>query len=865
VYGARASNGVIIVTTKKGKQGPAKVSYDFYYGNQNPGNGYSNLLDPQENANLIWLALKNSGQPTSNGQYGSGATPVLPDYILAGTKSGVMNGDPAADPALYDLSQAKLADPSYTPYLIVPAAKQGTNWFKAMTRNAPIMNHNLTVSGGSDRNKYLFGLSYFNQDAILINSFYKRYTARANTEFNIKKVIRIGENLQLTASETNGPPNGNNFESSLLTLAYQEQPIIPVYNLGGDFGGSKGANLGSFRNPIALSERQKNNRTTNFYLFGNMYAEVDFLKHFTARSSFGGGNYTGNTYSYPYIEYENSENTRNITYSEGYAKSTEWTWTNLLTYKNNIGLHDLSVLVGSEAINSSGRSMSGSRSDYFTYTNLNYIVLNSGAGTQLVNGSPFTPASLYSLFGKLDYAYNSRYLASFTLRRDGSSRFGKDNRYAIFPSVSLGWRISEENFMRNITWINDLKIRGSYGKMGNQRIPPANQFTQFGSSQGTSFYDITGSNSSSQSGFFLSFIGNSAGKWETNETTNIGFDATLFGGNTEVVLDVYNKKTNDLLYPVEQPATAGGTASGNPPFFNVGSMKNRGLDLAITQRGYIGGHRGVKFDATLNLTTYKNEITSIAEGVEYFDYNSPLNEANRVGGAFTRNAVGHPINSYFGYKIIGFFQDDNDVTKSPSQTDAKAGRFKYLDANGDGAITPDDRVFFGDPNPDLTYGLNLNFSYSGFDLTMYFYGVAGAQCMNYTRWWTDFYPAFQGGKSKTALYDSWTPTHTNAKVAIQENSGNFSTNNTVNSYLLENSSFFRMKNLQVGYSLPASLISRFKIEKFRIYLQATNLFTITKYTGLDPEIPSYDDRAAGIDIGSYPTVRQMLVGVNVNF
>ncbi|HTQ27782.1 MAG TPA: SusC/RagA family TonB-linked outer membrane protein, partial [Puia sp.] len=638
VYGARASNGVIIVTTKKGKQGPAKVSYDFYYGNQNPGNGYSNLLDPQENANLIWLALKNSGQPTSNGQYGSGATPVLPDYILAGTKSGVMNGDPAADPALYDLSQAKLADPSYTPYLIVPAAKQGTNWFKAMTRNAPIMNHNLTVSGGSDRNKYLFGLSYFNQDAILINSFYKRYTARANTEFNIKKVIRIGENLQLTASETNGPPNGNNFESSLLTLAYQEQPIIPVYNLGGDFGGSKGANLGSFRNPIALSERQKNNRTTNFYLFGNMYAEVDFLKHFTARSSFGGGNYTGNTYSYPYIEYENSENTRNITYSEGYAKSTEWTWTNLLTYKNNIGLHDLSVLVGSEAINSSGRSMSGSRSDYFTYTNLNYIVLNSGAGTQLVNGSPFTPASLYSLFGKLDYAYNSRYLASFTLRRDGSSRFGNDNRYAIFPSVSLGWRISEENFMRNITWINDLKIRGSYGKMGNQRIPPANQFTQFGSSQGTSFYDITGSNSSSQSGFFLSFIGNSAGKWETNETTNIGFDATLFGGNTEVVLDVYNKKTNDLLYPVEQPATAGGTASGNPPFFNVGSMKNRGLDLAITQRGYIGGHRGVKFDATLNLTTYKNEITSIAEGVEYFDYNSPLNEANRVGGAFTRNA-----------------------------------------------------------------------------------------------------------------------------------------------------------------------------------------------------------------------------------
>jgi TonB-linked SusC/RagA family outer membrane protein len=865
IYGARASNGVIIVTTKKGKQGPAKVTYDFYYGTQKPGKGYEDkLLDPQGNADLVWLALKNSNLATQNGQYGSGATPVLPDYLLGGTQSGLHEGDAAANPALYDFSSAKLADPNYTPYLIVRANKQGTNWFKEITRNAPITNHNLTVGGGNDRNRYFFAFNYFSQDAILINSFYKRYTLRANNEFNIKNTIRIGENLMAFALNADAPPNGNNYESSLMTLAYQEQPIIPVHNINGEWAGGKGANLGSFRNPVALSDRQKNNRAQALILFGNVYAEVDILKHFTAKTSLGGAYNYYNSFQYPYIEYENAENTRLITYTENNGKNTSWIWTNQLTYKNTFGRHAITALAGVESIKNEGRASLASRADFFTYDNLNFITLGSGAGTQTVGGGPTVSSSLYSLFGKVDYIYNDKYLFSALLRRDGSSRFGAEKRFGYFPAFSAGWRVSEEEFMKNMPWISDLKLRGSWGRMGNERIPADNQFTQFAASGGSAFYDITGSNNSAAQAFYLSFIGNSVGKWEVNTTWNAGFDASLFKGNTEVVFDFYQKKTSDLLFPVEQPGTGGGTGSGNPPYFNVAKMKNWGIDLLISQRGYIGGPRGVKIEATATFTTYKNQITSISDGVDYFDYNSPLNEANRVGASFTRNAVGHPINSYYGYKIAGLFQSDDEATKS-NQADAKIGRFKYLDANGDGQITPDDRVYFGDPNPKYSYGLNLKGEYKGFDLTMYFYGLGGRENVNYVRWWTDFYSAFQGGKSKTALYDSWTPQHTNAKVAIQENTGNFSTNNTFNSYLVEKSAYFRMKNLEVGYTISPSLTNKIKIDKLRVYLQATNLFTVTKYSGLDPEVPSYDDRAAGIDVGSYPTVRQYLVGVNVNF
>ena len=263
--------------------------------------------------------------------------------------------------------------------------------------------------------------------------------------------------------------------------------------------------------------------------------------------------------TYPSIEYENSENTVSTPYSESFGKGYEWTWTNQLNYKNTFGVHKVEVLAGTEAIKDNGRGISGTRNGFYSYTNLSYINFNTANSTNSLSGGPETIATLFSLFGKVDYSYNDKYLASFTIRRDGSSRFGATNRYGIFPAGSVGWRISKEDFMKDVSWITDLKLRGSYGSLGNQRISPNNQFTLFSTGPGASSYDINGTNTSVVPGFYASFVGNAAGKWETNTTADAGFDATLFKGKTQITFDWYQKKTKDLLFPVEQPAVAGGT------------------------------------------------------------------------------------------------------------------------------------------------------------------------------------------------------------------------------------------------------------------------------------------------------------------
>lgn len=873
IYGSRASNGVIIVTTKRGRSGRARVSYSGYYGVGLPGDGYSKkLLNPQEQADLLWLATKNSngGTPTSV-QYGNGATPVLPDYIFAGNAvnyGGLMEGDPRVNPDLYDLNYANLGDASYTPYLIVRANKQGTNWWDQVTQTAPITDHNINVSGGTaDKSRYMFSLNYFNQDGIVVENFFRRYTARLNTEFSIGRNIRIGENLQLLFTDANAADN--NTEASTIALSRDILSIIPVYTIKpGDFAGTKGNGLGTADNPLAVRDRNKHNRNQNFGILGNVYAEVDFLKHFTARTSFGGGYTNFNSRAYPFIEYEGAENNRNPRMTSVFRRSRSWTWTNQVSYKQSFGDHDIAALAGIEAVEDLSEDLTGSRDNYFVFNNYDYITQNTGTSNQLASGGLGQSAALFSIFGKVDYAFKNKYLASLTLRRDGSSRFGSQKRFAYFPAGSLGWRISEESFLRDVKWLNDLKIRGSYGTMGNQRINPANQYTAINPSNGSANYDINGTSISTVPGLYLSFIGNQLGGWETNETFNIGFDATLFNGNTDISFDWYQKKTKDLLFAPEQLATGGGAAAGNPPFVNIASMKNTGVDLSVTQRAWFGAKgSGVRFEGTLTFTTYKNEITKIADGVDFFDYNSPLNEQNRISGVFTRNAVGHPMNSFFGYKVLGIFQTADEVAKAPAQTDKAPGRLRYQDTNGDGSITPEDRVFYGNPNPKFTYGLNLAFSYKGFDLTAFVYGVQGRDVINYSKFGLDFYQSSLGNKLKSALYESWLPdgSRPNAKIPMQELTSTFSSNANPTSYYMENGSYLRLRNLTLGYTIPASITNKVRIDRARFYVQAVNLFTITKYSGLDPEVPSTDDRAAFIDASTYPAVKQFLFGVNINF
>lgn len=886
VYGVRGSNGVVIITTKKAKRRGTSVNYNMYYGVQSPGKGFD-MLNAQEEAELYFLARRNSGQPTTGSVFGNGANPVLPDYIYytGAPNNGVpiMNGNPNVNPALYHVDYARLGD-NYTPYIIVPTSKNGTNWYDVATRSAPIQNHNIALATSNENSRALLSLDYFNQQAITEYQFYKRYTARLNTEFSfLQNAVRVGENIQAFYSSQNVPfnrnPNDagaqdqdNGREASAIAQTFRPSAIIPVYTIReGDFAGTAGGSgfgtWGNAKNPLAGLYRNRNNRTNMTNIFGNIYAEVDFARHFTARTSFGGSLNSSTEFRYPFIEYEHVENTANTTYNENFIRNDSWIWTNQLTFRRAFGEHDVMAIVGTEAQHGGGRQIITGSQGFFIYSYQPFINPGNGGVQNLSDSRAFTPVRTQSYFAKADYSFKKKYLLSATVRRDGSSKFLGDLRWGTFPAFSLGWRISDEVFMQPTrNWLNDLKIRGSWGKMGNEAAATAqNAFTTFGSNRQSSWYDISGSQNAPLDGFTLTLLGNIFGQWEENVTTNIGFDATLFNNTTEVVFDWYQKKTDKLLF---NPEVEGIRGSQRPAFQNVAGMKNSGIDVMITHRRNIG--RALRFNSTLTFTTYKNEITSIGPGLTFFDFNSPANEANRIGGNATRNYVGSALNTFYGYKVIGLFQSAADVTGSPTQAGAGPGRFKYADVNGDRIIDAGDRTIIGDPNPSFTYGLNLGLEYKDFDFTAFFYGVAGRDAFNTVRWWTDFSSGFPGGRSKRALYDSWLPdgSRPNAGTPIQETTtvqSGFSTSGVINSYYVEDASYFRLRNLQIGYTLPGTLSNKARISKARIYIQGTNLFTITKYTGLDPEVVVNDDRAAGIDVGAYPLVRQFLVGVNVTF
>ncbi|MBY0481828.1 MAG: TonB-dependent receptor [Chitinophagaceae bacterium] len=847
IYGVRGSNGVIVVTTKRGKSGKAAVTYDAYIGTQRPPGGNPfNLLSTQGMADLTWLAFKNSGQATVHPQYGSGSNPVIPDYLLNGSNSGIIGSISAGDLAKYNVT-----DFDKGIYQITAANKTGTDWFHEIFKPAGIQSHTITASGGNEKSTYLFSLNYFNQEGTLIGTYLKRYSARVNTTFNIKNNIRVGENLYIY--NVNNPKITNQSEGNAISMSYREQPIIPVYDVNGGWAGTAAKGLGNAQNPVANQARTYDNKGNTWNILGNAFAEIDFLKHFTFKTTFGGTQSNFYNYNYGYRSYENAENNGSNSFSENAGYDKSWSWINTLRYANVFAeKHALTALVGEEAQDNYGRGVGGTSLGYFT-DNVNYRTLSAGS-SGFTNYSYAYRNSLYSLFGKADYAYNDKYLLSVTVRRDGSSVFGSENRYGIFPAYAAGWRISRENFMRSVSWINDLKLRASWGKLGNKaNVDPSNAFSQFGGAPGSSYYDINGTSTSSVQGFNATVIGNPKTGWEENLLTNFGLDAVLFKNKLDFSVEYYQKKINGLLFrdPVGIIAT-GGAAS---PFVNLGNIENKGVDANLTYHG--NPSKDLKYDVGLIFTSYKTNVSSMPG--DYFDDGS-----SRIGN-FVRNQVGHPIGAFFGYNVIGLFQDASDVSKSPTQDGAKAGRFKYQDLNGDGKITDADRTFFGNPNPKFTLGFNINVNYKNWDFSTFFYGSFGNDVINYVRYWTDFYPSFQGVKSLDALNKSWLPTRTNTSTPIAENDASFSTNQVPNSYYKEKGGYFRCKSLILGYTVPTAGLKKLGIDKVRFYLQAANLFTITKYTGLDPEL-SGSSSAFGIDYGNYPNNQKNYnFGVNVSF
>ncbi|MDQ0107569.1 TonB-linked SusC/RagA family outer membrane protein [Chitinophaga terrae (ex Kim and Jung 2007)] len=864
IYGSRASNGVVIITTRRGS-GKVKVAYDGYYGRQYPKRGNVwNTLNPQEQAELRWLAYTNSGADPGTPQYGHGAKPVIPDYILP---SGAMEGDPAVDPSKY------YVNPNYTDlndynkfYQIVRANKAGTDWYHEVFRPAPITSHNIAVSGGGEKGNYLFSMNYFNQQGTLMNTYLRRYTIRSNTQYNISDHIRVGENLAYSITEN--PSVEINSADAAIGHAMREQSIIPVYDIKGNFAGSAGDALGDAMNPVAMMARTRNNKGLNTRLFGNVYGEVDFLNNFTIRTSFGGEVVSGWSHSFTFPQYENKENSTFNSYSEGANNSHNWTWTNTLTFHKTFrGEHDLKIIAGTEAFDARSRSVGGTTKDYFTFDDY-FPDLSTGTGVQ-TNYSNREQEGLFSILGRVDYSYKDKYLISATLRRDGSSKF-INNPYGTFPAVSAGWRISQEPFMKKATWISDLKLRGGWGIMGNQlNLGVNNGYFLYGGNRSSTYYDLAGVNNGLTAGFAGFQIGNPDAKWESDINANIGIDASLFNGKLDLSVDYYRKDIKDLLYNPELPGLAG---TAPQPFVNIAQMKNEGLDLSVGWHSNLT--KDLQLTATGTFTTYKNKIIKIADGVDYFD-----SDGRRFDGSnIIRNAVGQPVSSFFGYKIVGFWNEQSEIdaadklakesTKDNSaiyQEGEGLGRFRYQDTNNDGIITPEDRTFLGNPNPDFSYGLNIGLAYKGFDFSIFFFGTHGNQIWNNVRWWRDFYPSFESAKSKTALYDSWRPDHKNAKAPIQEVDGSTSTQNVPNSYMVENGSYLRAKNLLLGYTLPSKWLSRYHVQKLRIYIQAANLFTITKYSGLDPEIGGSDITDFGVDEGAYPNQRQYLIGINLGF
>jgi len=711
IYGARAANGVIVYTTKRGARNKGiTVTYDGLYGGTDPNvGGVAKMLTPQEQADWTHVAYRNNAAANGTAvaythpQYGTSAQATLPTYLHFNGANGVNSGDMAAAQAAF------AANPLTT--FVIKTNKAGTNWYDEITRFGSTMRHSLGIQGGTSTGRFYLGLSGQEQQGILIQNDFKRYSARFNSEFDLGKKVRVGENIQMTYRSVRGQAGGNNGlgiagDESVILSAYRMPTAIPVYDEFGSFASTKAAGFNNPRNPVRQILRNNlNDNNYNASAFGNVYVEYEPIKDLIIKSSIGGqyAGYAYKDYNYKYLG--DSEPEASDSFYEGSGYNFAYTFTNTAAYKYQWRKHGVRALVGMEALNTgAGRQISGSGINPFSM-DTDFVTLSS-VQSPVVNSGLYSGVNFYSLFSKLDYNFNEKYYLTGVVRRDGSSRFGSENRYGIFPAFSAAWRVTSEEFMKDLPAISDLKIRGGWGLMGNSNnVDPANQFSLYAANRGNSFYPIDGQSSGANEGYYRSRIGNPAAKWETSETMNIGFDATLYNGKWEIVLDVWRKDTRDLLFNVPLPAVVGPSASA--PSVNVAKMRNQGIDFQIINRGNITSE--LKYELTFNNSFLKNEIVAFAPGI-----------TNLTGGAFrgitpVRMEVGRSLSSFYGYQVIGYFNSAAEVASSPAQDGKGLGRFRYADINGDGKITTDDRTYLGSPVPTYTGGINVGLTYKDFE------------------------------------------------------------------------------------------------------------------------------------------------------
>ncbi|UII75400.1 TonB-dependent receptor [Flagellimonas sp. HMM57] len=786
IYGSRGANGVVLITTKQGKAGKLRVDYETYAGFQEVENRLD-LLNTQEYISFI------NGIRADQGQ-----------------------------------------EPQFSPEDIT-AIGAGTDWQDAIFRSAFVQNHQFSVSGGSEQTKFYTSLNYFDQDGVVISSGIKRYTGRVNINHTGDR-FNFGVNLNTSVVVSDNVPLGNgiNIGAGTIGTALQFDPTLAIFDENGDYVQSPNLDL---NNPVALAEtiepRSETDRT-----FGTFFAEYEFFKGFSAKANFGVNrrNIRSDFYAAPVTK---RGQLGNGSASINHARNTSYLAELTASYDKTFGEdHSLNALAG---ISYQEFNFQGFNAGSQNFPTDQFGTDNLGAGdleTYTV-GSSRNKNQLLSYIGRANYIYKDRYLVTATVRADGSSRFGEDNKYGYFPSVALGWKMNNESFLQNATAISNLKLRVSYGITGNQEIGNYTSLVLLGTSgdavfDGERFTSIAPSN-----------LANPDLRWEETAQFNVGLDFGLFNNRISGTLDYYTKETSDLLLNLPIPLTTGFGFTQE----NVGDTSNRGFEVLLETQNIVGDFN---WTSTFNFATVRNEVTNLGELPFILQGNL------RFLNDFTILREGDPLNSYWGYRTEGIFQNQEEIDAS-AQPGASPGDLKFVDTNEDGSIDPEDRVILGNPFPSFTLGLNNSFSYKGFTLDFFFEGVFGNELLNFTR--VDSESPFSLLRNRQSfVQDRWTPDNTDSQ------NPSFLTSlggRAVNDRVVEDGSYIRLRNLRIGYTFPNGSIKG--IERLGIFANAQNVFTITDYSGFNPDVSSFGTSNLRLDYNAYPLARIITLGFNIGF
>ncbi len=828
IYGSRAANGVIIITTKRGKEGKVKINFDGSVAVQTYVHKMD-VLNAKEFGQVMWQGYVNDGlDPNQNG--------LGYHYDWSYNQQGI--------PLLNGITMNKYLDAAGT----TPAAD--TDWFDETTRTGVVQQYNVSLSNGSERGSSFFSLGYYKNKGIIKQSDFERFSARMNSDYKLlkvgeKNIITVGEDFTVNRTNELQAPGG------FLQNVLQFNPSLPVYTNSGEFAGPVGG-YPDRENPVARLNRNSDNRYTYWRMFGDAYLNINPIENFNIKTTFGldYAQKEQRIFQYPITEGTVANATNGVEAKQEHW--TKWMWNAIATYNLEVGKHRGDALIGTELNREDDTWFSGKMYD-FMILNPDYMWPNAGVGEAEAYGSG-EGYTLVSFFGKLNYTYNDRYLASFTIRHDGSSRFGKNNRYGTFPSVSAGWRMSEEDFMKGIDWLENLKLRASWGQTGNQEISNIARYTLFesnygeagfgGQSYGTS-YDIAGTNGGQTlpSGFKRNQLGNDDLKWETTTQTNVGLDFGFFHNALYGSFEWYYKKTKDIL--VYMPGI-GVMGEGSSQWINAGEMENRGIEFNVGYRGHVGDFQ---YDFTGNIGAYRNKVTKLPETIA---------ARGTFGGNGVESVVGHPFGAQVGYVYDGIFKSQDEIDNHAQQNGAGLGRIRWKDLNNDGLINEQDQKWIYSPVPDFTWGLNVYLQYKNWDFTMFWQGVQGVDVISDLKKETDLWSGLNISNLNkgSRLLDAWTPNNMGSNIPSISTMDN-NNEKRVSSYFVENGSFAKLRTIQLGYNFPKNICEKIHMERLRMYLSAQNLLTIKSknFTGVDPENANY----------GYPIPLNVTFGLNVSF